>query len=883
MPRPHLCSRSARRLRPLFLALGLLAAPAAATAGVAELAPADLAGGLQSAAATAPRAESEPRIQHAEDVILVDEEAAPPKEAAGAAGKIEDDEAEAGPSPKEIRKALVGIKRTLDGRFLTSELLAEQLDHATAARSQAGECGQAADDRLERVRQALQALGEKQADEAPDLAATRGKIAAVKMREEQRRAECRLAIVFADSLIGRIDVSQKNLLKQRLMRRGPDIGGILAWNLEHPHVWTAAGVALVEDMLGLKLSNPAAFAPVPAAVLAGVSVAWWVRRRLQRRTAAQEAFSARLAAALREAFVRHGLAWTPAVAVAVLLGVSDAADGDLSYPSLFGAALAGFATVRLVVSALLGSRSPLRAALDAADRTLVRRLTRNIIGLAATLAATFVISYAPFRATLPFEADRLIRCASVVLVAAQAVPLLHLLGRTKRLRRSGGSVVRGGLALALAAVVMAELAGYRNLSSYLVEGLLATGATAGAAWLLSGFVSDGFASLEADGAPRGWTTRLRNAIGLREDERFPGLLWLRLLITTALWGAVFIVLLHAWDLSDNGALLVLQWLEDGFALGDVRVMPAKILSGIALFAVLLAVARWIRGWVETAWLAKSRMDRGARDALLTITGYLGFAVAAVLGCAAAGFSLASIAMIASALSVGIGFGLQNVVGNFVAGLILLFERPIKTGDWVVVNGTEGIVKRIRVRATEIRTGERSDVSVPNSELISGHVKNWTLRDRIGRAVIPIGVAYGSDTELVRDLLLGVAQAHPGIIQKSPNEPVKVLFRGFGDCALQFELSFTVRNVDERGDVVSDINFAIDKAFRSHRVEIPYPQHEVRIRTVEGDALDALAIAAAARNGGGGTGATVPAVNAAARAAGDLERAAETVARSRGVA
>jgi len=176
------------------------------------------------------------------------------------------------------------------------------------------------------------------------------------------------------------------------------------------------------------------------------------------------------------------------------------------------------------------------------------------------------------------------------------------------------------------------------------------------------------------------------------------------------------------------------------------------------------------------------------------------------------------------------------------------------------------------------------VSVPNSELISGHVKNWTLRDRIGRAVIPIGVAYGSDTELVRDLLLDVAHGHAGIIQNSTLEPIKVHFRGFGECALQFELSFTVQNVNERGDIVSDINFAVDKAFRTHRVEIPYPQHEVRIRAFEGDALDALALAAAR---GGGTGAALPAVEpavaAAARAGGSPERTAETVARSRGVA
>ena len=129
--------------------------------------------------------------------------------------------------------------------------------------------------------------------------------------------------------------------------------------------------------------------------------------------------------------------------------------------------------------------------------------------------------------------------------------------------------------------------------------------------------------------------------------------------------------------------------------------------------------------------------------------------------------------------------------------------------------------------------------MPNSELINAHVKNWTLRDRVGRAVIPIGVAYGSDTELVRALLLETASGHPGIVHDTKGDPIKVLFRGFGACSLDFELSFTVRNVDERGDVISDINFAIDKAVRAHQVEIPYPQHEVRIRGWGDEALAVL--------------------------------------------
>ncbi|MEE9342236.1 MAG: mechanosensitive ion channel domain-containing protein, partial [Gammaproteobacteria bacterium] len=184
---------------------------------------------------------------------------------------------------------------------------------------------------------------------------------------------------------------------------------------------------------------------------------------------------------------------------------------------------------------------------------------------------------------------------------------------------------------------------------------------------------------------------------------------------------------------------------------------------------------------------------------------------------------------AGALSVGIGFGLQNIVNNFVSGLILLFERPIKTGDWVVVGQTEGYVKRIRIRATQIQTFDRSDVIVPNSELISHQLTNWMYQNQHGRARIPVGVAYGSDTEKVKDLLLAVAADHSRVIKTSIAPEPNVLFLGFGDSALNFELRVFIYNISDRLSVVSELNFAIDKAFREQGIEIPFPQRDVHIR------------------------------------------------------
>ena len=201
-----------------------------------------------------------------------------------------------------------------------------------------------------------------------------------------------------------------------------------------------------------------------------------------------------------------------------------------------------------------------------------------------------------------------------------------------------------------------------------------------------------------------------------------------------------------------------------------------------------------------------------------------------VGLSLAGVDLSNIAIIAGALSVGIGFGLQNIVNNFVSGIILLFERPIRPGDWIVVGNTEGFVQKVRVRATEIQTFDRSDVIVPNSELISGQVTNWTYRDPYGRVICPVGVAYGSDVQLVRKLLLAVAEEHPQVISDGRTPPPKVFFLAFGDSALLFDLRCFISDVKSRLAVRSELNYAIDAAFRANGIQIPFPQQDLYVKS-----------------------------------------------------
>lgn len=264
----------------------------------------------------------------------------------------------------------------------------------------------------------------------------------------------------------------------------------------------------------------------------------------------------------------------------------------------------------------------------------------------------------------------------------------------------------------------------------------------------------------------------------------------------------------------------------GFNIGNVNISLANIAVGLGVFLSLLFVTRMFQKVLNDKILPKTRLESSIRQSLIQLLGYLGLIISMMAGISAVGFDLSNLALIAGALSVGIGFGLQSIVSNFVSGLILLFERPIKVGDWVIVNSGEGIVKKISVRATEIETFDKTSIIVPNSELISSSVKNWNYNDRTGRIIIPVGVSYECDPRRVREILMDCAREHPSVLTHPA--PV-IVFKDFASSALLFELRVIVRNIREGLDVATDLRFMIWDKLKEEKIEIPYQQHDLNIK------------------------------------------------------
>ncbi|MHB8764020.1 MAG: mechanosensitive ion channel family protein [Deferrisomatales bacterium] len=409
-------------------------------------------------------------------------------------------------------------------------------------------------------------------------------------------------------------------------------------------------------------------------------------------------------------------------------------------------------------------------------------------------------------------------------------------------RRSGATLYVHALRLGsvvLLAVFAAQVGGYSGLATHLLDASIKTTFLGLFAWMFA---------LLANGAIEFLLARplARRYALVREHG---GAIQRRL--ATLVAGAVAVVALAAvlevWRLYDTPAQALRGVLGFGVTLGETRVTAGLVLAAGALLYGALATSWLVQRVLDAEVYPRRHVESGVRISINRLIQYGFVLVGFLAGVSALGLELKNLTILAGAFGIGVGFGLQNIVNNFVSGLILLFERPIKVGDLVQLGDQWGTVEKLGLRATVVRTFDQSEVIVPNSTLISGSVTNWTLTDRHTRLVVLVGIAYGSDVPLAMKILQEVGAAHPQVLA----EPApQVLFMAFGASSLDFELRVWLADVDKRFPVRSDLHQAIDRRFREAGVEISFPQRDLHLRTVDEGAARALAAVAAAAPRGG---------------------------------
>jgi small-conductance mechanosensitive channel len=274
-----------------------------------------------------------------------------------------------------------------------------------------------------------------------------------------------------------------------------------------------------------------------------------------------------------------------------------------------------------------------------------------------------------------------------------------------------------------------------------------------------------------------------------------------------------------------------------FTMGGLPVTLIFLVKVAIFFVMLLLASHFVMILLHKRILTHTPLEAGQQYAVARMVSYLVFILGTIIGLQSLGVNLNSLVVIGGALGIGVGLGLQAIVSNFVAGLVLLLEQPVKLGDRIEIGGTFGDVVRLRGRSTWIRTNDNVVIIVPNSEFINQRVTNWTANDRQVRVAVAVGVGYGSDVKRVREVLLGIAKNHPDVL---PDPSPDVLFSEFGDSSLNFELRvWTVKQVHTPALLKSDLYFSVFEEFAKQKIEIPFPQRDLHLRTVSAETLAAL--------------------------------------------
>lgn len=736
------------------------------------------------------------------------------------------------------------IAEQLKDTELPDETLARRRDELDAIRSEVRNWISDQAPRVENIQNELSALGKPpgkgEEPEAVGVATQRQKLNADLADVNGQVKEAELIVGRTGNLIGEIWQMRRDRFARKILTRGTSPLSPSVWKRAFPELSWIAG-AITRSTTSIVTSTEfqekvrQSFLVLMAAIVFAIILVWPVHRWVLRKYGRDPAISRPSYIQAVRATLAVGAAWallpTLAAALIYVVVISEEIITDAG-KEIAQAVFLGIVLFTWSIAFFRASFSPRYPdwRLLPVSTNFVLGIRGVVVGLALAFTTDLILSAVISTYSARLAVTELSDFLLTLVVAALLLILLlrqHMwASETASPGKPRWRSIRILGASGICAVVVLGAFGYVALARLVVTQVVIT---TGLIFLVFMLHRLGRESIRQVTSVETWAgDALRGSFRMDQESAVRLDFWAGLAydLLLVLFGTV--VALYLWGMDQKD---VADWAYRaffGFKIGQVSFSLVDLFVAISLFVGFMIVARFLQRALAERILPHTQLDLGLRQSISTAFGYLGFIVAAVVGISAVGIDLSNLAIVAGALSVGIGFGLQNVVNNFVSGLVLLLERPVKVGDWVIVGDKEGFVTRIKVRATEIQTFDRASVFIPNSQLISDVVTNWTYADKLGRVIIPVGVAYGSDTAVVRDTLLEIAKSHPSVMAV----PIpSAILRGFGDSALNFELRCFLQEIDQTVAVTSDLCLAIDAAFRARGIEIPFPQRDVHIRHV----------------------------------------------------
>lgn len=548
-------------------------------------------------------------------------------------------------------------------------------------------------------------------------------------------------------------------------------------------------------------------------IVMGFGLTLFLSRRVARRSEDEPAPTP-----LRKA---AGAGWTaivvaaaPVAAIGALSLAFDAFDLiDAAFEPVWRRFVEGVARVAFayaIARAVFAPSHPHWRLIDPGDR-LAKHVTRLVTLAALTLSAARFLEQLEESVQAGLPLVIVTRGLGVMIVAALLVVALFNL--PSRVEAEEGAAVAtaqgrdwisaarlfGGLIVFV--LVVACGAGYVTFANFVILQIAWIAAVLAILYVVVTLLRGG---VEAVFAPTGLVGRnMIRGLGVRREQLAPMAVLLSGVGTLLCYLAATLLAIAPLGYESGDFLSNIRSAFFSFKIGDVTISPSGALVAMLVFSAALAAAHALRRWLDTRFLPLTRLDVGLRNSISATLGYAGFIFAAALALSYVGLGLEKLAIVAGALSVGIGFGLQSIVNNFVSGLILLWERAIRVGDWVVVGDEQGYIKRINVRSTEIETFDRATMIVPNSNLVAGVVKNWLRGDKVGRIKIAISPHAGVDPEKLRDILLAAARAQENVLRIPAPQ---VMFLGMEASVFKFELWCYVEDVEQSARVRSDLHF-----------------------------------------------------------------------------